>query len=145
MPYSVEIQLPADFVRLNSIQPAPILGADGYWYILIYGRPKADTQYHQHIFRWKPGSPAELVTMPTTDARGSIGAHDRGGALFAWDGSGMYPRLLCIELPGFVPAEAARLTALEQRVKAIENAAGLSADDRAALDDLKRMLAAVRG
>jgi hypothetical protein len=45
-----------------------------------------------------------------------------------------------IAVPGWV-----RDTSLEQRVTAIENAAGLSADDRAALDDLKRMLRAVRG
>lgn len=145
-PYTVEVKLPGDLIRFNSVQPAPILGVDGYWYLLIYGRTTAESGPRQHVYKWKPGIVAERVPMPpATDARGSIGAHASGGALFAWQGSGEYPRLMCNEVAGFAPADAPGVAELRARVTALETqqSADLSLSDRSALEALKRMIGAI--
>ena len=114
MPFLIEVPLPAGFVRFNSVQPEPQLGADGYWYFVVYGHPAGVAESAQYLFRWRPGMTAEVVGLQDeTNARGSLAVHSAGGQMWSWDGSGSYPRLVVQSVPDFVPAP------LDSRVDAL--------------------------
>ena len=135
MPYRVEIAFPPGFVRFNSVQPDPKFGADGWWYFVVYGHAEGVAESRQHLFRWKPGETAALVPLPgETNARGSIGVHSAGAAMFSWEGSGSFPRLVAQEIVGFVPAP------LDSRVDALAGGVELPARYVAALERLCALL-----
>jgi hypothetical protein len=130
MSYFVEVQLPDTFYRLNSIQPDPILGIDGYWYLLIYGTFDKAQPYRQYLFKWKPNTvvvPVPLTNL--TDARGSIGVHPTGAALFSWQGSGDKPRLMVQDIPlnptpldSRVDTLTTQIAGLQQQIAELETA-----------------------
>lgn len=144
MTYRVAIEFPPRFVRFNSVQPDPVLGADGWWYFVVYGHPDGESESKQYLFRWRPNAVAKLVELPAeTNARGSIGVHAAGAALFSWEGSGSDPQLICQEIADFTPAPLdSRVDALLERVGRLEthaSAAGLSAQDVEALRRLRAL------
>ena len=144
MAYDVPVDLPEGFTPHNAIQPGPELHADGYWHLTIYGKLAGATEYRQHVLRWRPNERATIVTIPNpTNARGSIGVHSHGAALFSWQDL----RLRCQEIEGFLPAPldarvdvlVAEIAELQQIVIELRTALGnatapaLSETDRAAL------------
>ncbi len=139
MAYDVPVDLPEGFTPHNAIQPGPVLHAADYWYLTIYGKAAGATEYRQHVLRWKPNERATIVPLPSpTNARGSIGVHSHGAALFSWQDL----KLRCQEIEGFVPSPLdARVDLLVEEVAqmraevaALQQGSGLSAEDRASLD-----------
>ena len=138
MPYDVPVDLPEGFIPHNAIQPGPVLHAADYWYLTIYGKVAGATEYRQHVLRWRPNERATIVPIPNpTNARGSIGVHAHGAALFSFQDL----KLRCQEIEGFVPAAldarvdvlVEEVAALRAEVAALTQGSGLSAGDRACL------------
>lgn len=147
MSYRVEVEFPPRFVRFNSVQPEPTLGADGWWYFVVYGHADGVAESQQHLFRWKPNTVAERIGLAgETNARGSIGVHSAGAAVFSWDGSGSFPRLIVQDAPGLAPAPLdSRVDILMARVaelEAVQDGGGPSLSPRyvAALERLCALL-----
>ena len=145
MPYDVPVDLPEGFTPHNAIQPGPVLHAADYWYLTVYGKLAGATEYRQHVLRWRPNERATIVPIPNpTNARGSIGVHAHGAAMFSWQDL----KLRCQEIEGFSPAPLdarvdvliAEIAELQQTIVEIETALGnatapaISVEDRAALD-----------
>ena len=159
MAYDVPVDLPEGFTPHNAIQPGPMLHAADYWYLTVYGKAAGATEYRQHVLRWKPHERATIVPIPApTNARGSIGVHAHGAALFSWQDL----KLRCQEIDGFLPApldarvgdlltEVMGLLALSaelvQRVTDLETALvnatapAISQEDRAALEWVEKVRA----
>lgn len=104
-----EVQYPAGFVLVDSVQPDHIAsGAEsGYkWYFVAFGAFGAEAQRLCYVFTWLPGQIAEAIPLEKyTTARGSLSLGAFGAGLWlAGHDTGKPTRTFFQKIQGWAPA-----------------------------------------
>lgn len=103
-----DIPFPIGFDLADSVQPEPVMSADGHWYFTVYGKMRKGAPALTYMCCWAIGqSVVEFVTLEAyTSARGSPASDGAQLWLMAHDAG---KRLRLQLVPGWMPfAGAAR-------------------------------------